>query len=75
MNGVELPCGSIIQVEPAVSSKNSTHQKEDAPADPKALVAPEREEPLDDKVPPLKPTMSDSQSAADQLDDFFASLE
>lgn len=75
MNGVELPCGSIIQVEPAVSSKNSTSQKANAPADPKAHVTHEREEPMDDKVPPHQPTINDSQSAADQLDDFFASLE
>jgi hypothetical protein len=64
MNGVELSCGSIIQVEPAESSTGST----------KGMATQAEVERTVDPAPPDQSPDKSSVETPDDLDDFFASL-
>jgi hypothetical protein len=68
MNGAELPCGSVLQVEPA----DSNYSQKQRPAEESERSAKESE-----IVPPhdeSKPESKTEVQPADDLDEFFDSL-
>lgn len=73
MNGAELPCGSILRVEPARSdykpaAENDTGTGHYGPADRETALLPAN---LSSLPPPQE---EDQQDDTEDLDDFFASL-
>ena len=68
MNGCELPCGTILRVEPADSSCGSSLHYGSASAAPVATEKPEEDTVVEDK------TAGVGEDETEDLDDFFASL-
>lgn len=73
MNGAELPCGSVIRVEPADSSFSSRQTSH-----PYGPQEPDQEKTLsqgdDAQGERAAPTSADPPADSDDLDDFFDSL-
>jgi len=76
MNGAELPCGSILQVEPAdtgYSQKNAKYAPQSSGADPTTTTVINGAQLLQGK--PEDRAKEEVQEEDSDLDDFFESLE
>ena len=69
MNGTELPCGSVLKVQPADSSYNQ--ERFDLYKSPQLRMA--ESEPIDHPAKPVDNDNNDNTND-DDLDDFFSSL-
>jgi len=65
MNGAELPCGSVLRVEPARSNRNTVPAQNNHPTVEASNTA------IDEK----KDKMNAAGEGEEDLDDFFESLE
>lgn len=70
MNGCQLPCGSIIQVQPA----DSTYDKNIASATSPTHKKQKETAVVDEINPPPAPNDDQNEESMEDLDDFFASL-
>lgn len=85
MNGAELPCGSILKVEPAQSkttssSTNTNNNNNGSTMDVIPLTKPTEEPPLslgngnENPALPVTSEQADRDGDDDELDEFFSSL-
>lgn len=75
MNGAELPCGSILRVEPADPQYTKSKTEEDREEGGGYYGPPSCVDRTDNKSPSNTPSQEGSgDSPGDDLDDFFDSL-